>query len=423
MKINKGETLPLPPGNLGLPYFGETAARNKDFIKFYQKRQQKYGDIFKTRLRGTNYIIINNSEANKFILSNENSYFINSSLGNSKSLFGTKILTWQRGQQHKNSRKVLAQAFQNRAFDRYINVIQTISHNYFLRWRDKNISPEKPELKQYVYDVMDKILFGIDTISQTETISWLESLPSALMATPLLLPWTKYGNALQNRQKLLSRVDEAIALHHQQNDYESSALGILIQAQQQAENFDSEELKMQIINLWFLGSKELASALMSFCREIEQHQEYLEQIISEQKQFNRSRNLSLEKLKKMTYLEQFIKEVLRLNPPVPASIRQVIQECSFREYRLPVGWNIMFRIDATLRDRSIYSQPDRFDPNRFNNSRAEDKQQPYSYIPFGGGMRECMGKELSFLVMKIFAIELLDSKTKFPNPNLSAKSI
>ncbi|MGL6344206.1 MAG: cytochrome P450, partial [Waterburya sp.] len=225
----------------------------------------------------------------------------------------------------------------------------------------------------------------------------------------LPLPWTKYGRALQNRQKLLTEIDKAIARHNLENDFESSALGILIKAQQQAEDFDIEELKEQVINLWFLASNELSSALASLCQELKQHPEVLELINLEQENLNKT-EMSLEKIRHMTYLEQVIKEVLRLNPPVTGGIRQVIKNCSFNDYLLPVGWKIVYRIDATLRDSNIYSEPDRFDPNRFSLERAEDKQQPYSYIPFGGGMRECMGKELSFLVMKIFALVFIESE-------------
>jgi hypothetical protein len=66
----------LPPGNLGLPYFGETRAIRRDRQTFSQERHQKYGNIFKTRFSGVNYIFISSSEANQFILSNENTYFV-----------------------------------------------------------------------------------------------------------------------------------------------------------------------------------------------------------------------------------------------------------------------------------------------------------------------------------------------------------
>ncbi|MFB2881252.1 hypothetical protein [Floridanema aerugineum] len=66
-------TLPLPPGNFGLPLIGETVEflRDPDFM---EKRQKKYGSIFKTRIFGADSIAIVGAEANRFILTN-NQYF------------------------------------------------------------------------------------------------------------------------------------------------------------------------------------------------------------------------------------------------------------------------------------------------------------------------------------------------------------
>ncbi len=49
----------------------------------------------------------------------------------------------------------------------------------------------------------------------------------------------------------------------------------------------------------------------------------------------------------------------------------------------------------------------KFDPDRFSGEDATDKKQRFSYVPFGGGMRECIGKEFARLEMRIFAAMLL----------------
>ena len=114
MKNNR--SLPLPPGNLGLPIIGSTLTLMRR-PKFREENRQKYGDIFKTRYLGMNFIYLYGKEANKFILSNENKYFVNSSFPNSKKIFATNNLTWQRGEKHKQSRKILSQAFHDRAIE------------------------------------------------------------------------------------------------------------------------------------------------------------------------------------------------------------------------------------------------------------------------------------------------------------------
>ena len=123
----------------------------------------------------------------------------------------------------------------------------------------------------------------------------------------------------------------------------------------------------------------------------------------------------------MAYLEQVIKEVLRFVPPVVRSgSRRVLEDCELGEYLIPKGWDVYYQIPETHQDRQIYSYPEQFDPDRFSPEQAKDKQKIFSHIPFGGGIRECLGKELARLEIKLFAALLVRSHTweLVPDQNL-----
>ncbi len=110
----------------------------------------------------------------------------------------------------------------------------------------------------------------------------------------------------------------------------------------------------------------------------------------------------------MTYLEQVLREVLRLNPPVGGGFKKVSRTCEFNGYKFPQNWNIIYEISLTHQDDSVYSNPQQFDPDRFISSeKIEDVTRSLSYVPFGGGVRECLGKEFARLEMKIFAAHLV----------------
>jgi retinoid hydroxylase len=100
-------------------------------------------------------------------------------------------------------------------------------------------------------------------------------------------------------------------------------------------------------------------------------------------------------------------EVLRFISPVGGGFREVVQNCEFKGYSIPKGCLVLYQIAQTHEDANIYNNPDRFDPDRFAPDKAEDKQQSFGYIPFGGGLRECLGKEFARLEMKIFAAMLV----------------
>ena len=59
------------------------------------------------------------------------------------------------------------------------------------------------------------------------------------------------------------------------------------------------------------------------------------------------------------------------------------------------------------RDDDLYPEIDRFDPERFNSEQSAEKQASFGYIPFGGGLRECIGKEFARLEMRLFASKML----------------
>ncbi len=116
---------PLPPGNLGLPIIGETRGLvfDPDFAK---KRHQQYGDVFKTRIlilrKPTIYV--QGEEANRFVLTNENKYFVNSLPFPIKTLLGDLSLSAQEGAEHQNRRILLYQAFQYRNLVNYVKTMK-----------------------------------------------------------------------------------------------------------------------------------------------------------------------------------------------------------------------------------------------------------------------------------------------------------
>lgn len=408
----KTNSLSLPPGNTTLFFIQNFWLAITNFEKFIQKYSQKYGDIYKIRFLGKNFIVFNKRQANEFILKNENNYFVSTTLENSKAIFGENTLSWQRGKEHSNKRKILFKALQKQALAGYIDCIEKTTQKYLEKWEKSGQIIWYPELKSYSFDVLAELFAGIESASLRGMITDFEKMNAGLFARAIPFPWSKYGQALQSRNKIHFWIEQSISTHNQKNKSSANALSILITAKDnQGNTLSSVELKEQIINLIFLGYKELSSALTSFCLLMAQNEEIPIKIRQEQEQIKKLNLTSLEKIKAMNYLERVLKEVLRLIPPVAGSFRKATKECSFQGYLIPKDWTVLYTIRSTHQDPKIYSQPEKFDPDRFNPERAEDKKQPYSYIPFGGGARECVGKELAFLVMKIFASTIVDSYT------------
>lgn len=411
MNMNPVSSLPLPPGNLGLPFIGQNKVFQKNYQDYIKETYEKYGPIYKTRLLGKKFISLQGYEAVKFVLTNENRYFTSPiRFKNYKRIFGKTDITRLAGKEHRDRQKLLTKALKNQVLNNYINTIHTLSKSYFSKWMKSSYVDLYFEINNYTLDLVLKLLLGIDSASESEIGNYLKDMSSGLNTVPLAFPWTKLGRALKSKDKLFNQFEQIIVSRQKESDFGSDVLGILLTVQEQTNNeLTVREIAEQMVNLLSLGRKELSSALTSFLILTSEHLDVLKLLQIEQEKLDRSEPLSLAKLKKMVDLEQVIKEVLRLAPPVSGGLREVIQDCSFQGFRIPQGWNIVYRISSVLQDPEIYEQPERFNPERFNPVNAEDKKKPLCYIPFGGGARECIGKEFAYLVIKIFISTLLDN--------------
>ncbi|AFZ37324.1 (+)-abscisic acid 8'-hydroxylase [Stanieria cyanosphaera PCC 7437] len=419
------QSLSLPPGNLGLPLLGETISFFTD-PNFNQKRLNKYGKLFKTSLFGRPTVVMVGAEANTFLFKNENKYVVATWPKSTKILLGSTSLAVKTGDFHTSRRKLLYQAFQPRALASYIPTMEHITQEYLNKWEKLNTFTWYPELRNYTFDIASSLLVSTDGGSQTPLGEYFEEWCAGLFTLAIPLPWTKFGKALYCRKKLLQYIEDIVVKRQQAKNPGEDALGLLIQAKDEEGNSLSlEELKDQVLLLLFAGHETLTSAIASFCLLTAQHPEVLQRLREEQQQLSLASPLTLENLKQMTYLEQVLKEVMRIIPPVGGGFREVIESFEFQGYQIPQGWNIQYQIAQTHKDQAVYPDCDRFAPDRFSPDKAEDKQASFAYIPFGGGLRECLGKEFARLEMRIFASMLLKNYQweLLPNQSLELLTI
>ncbi|XP_038620378.1 cytochrome P450 26C1 [Tachyglossus aculeatus] len=121
-------------------------------------------------------------------------------------------------------------------------------------------------------------------------------------------------------------------------------------------------------------------------------------------------DLSLDQLGRLRYLDWVVKEVLRLLPPVSGGYRTALRTFELDGYQVPQGWSVMYSIRDTHEMAAVYhSPPDGFDPERFGPRTPEGGRGPgrFHYIPFGGGVRSCLGQELARTMLKLLAVELV----------------
>ncbi|XP_044261831.1 cytochrome P450 4C1-like, partial [Tribolium madens] len=114
---------------------------------------------------------------------------------------------------------------------------------------------------------------------------------------------------------------------------------------------------------------------------------------------NSDRTVTADDLTEMTYLEMVIKETLRLFPVTPVVGRRVNQNIVTDRYTLPEGSECIISILYLHRHPKIWTKPLEFNPNRFLPEEVS-KRHPYSYLPFSGGPRNCIGFKYAMMAIK-----------------------
>jgi cytochrome P450 len=111
-------------------------------------------------------------------------------------------------------------------------------------------------------------------------------------------------------------------------------------------------------------------------------------------------------LERSPLLDQVIKESLRLYPPIHIGNRRVVENLEFQEGTVPAGERMFYSIYLTHRDANIWENAEDFCPERFAHGR---KTPPFSYIPFGGGPRACIGAAFGQAEARIVLARLLQT--------------
>lgn len=423
------ENLQTSQGKLGLPIIGETLNFLLD-PDYAIKKKRQYGNVFKTQIFGSPSVFMIGAEANQFIFANESKYFDVNWPASTKALLGSKSLAMQSGHTHTSRRKLMVQAFQPRALASYTPEIVSITDRYLQRWEQMGNLTWYNEIRDYTFDVASKTLVNTTEGSQTKLSEYFYDWVAGLFSTPLQLPWTKFGKAMKARNLIRELLGETIKERQQMLEQGThlgkDAIGILLEAEdEQGNKLSLDELKDQILVLLFAGHETLTSAIASFCLLLAQHPDVCDRARAEQRELIQSNaEINTDTLKQMPYLDAVMKEVLRFVPPVGGAFRKSKEDFEYKGFLIPKGWTVIYQINQSHFDETVYSEADRFNPERFLES-TSDKAKLFSYVPFGGGMRECLGKEYARLEMKIFGAMLLRQYRweLLPNQNLTLNKI
>ena len=202
-------------------------------------------------------------------------------------------------------------------------------------------------------------------------------------------PAARFRRALEDGDRLIY---EEIALRRAAPDAEQrdDVLSLLLSARHEdGSPMTDVELRDELMTLLTAGHETTATALAWACERLVRTPRVLERLTSD--------------LDDDDYLDAVVKETLRSRPVVSDVARLLKQDTEIGGYALPAGTIVLAAIAAMHARPDVYPDWEAFRPERF----LDEESQPYTWIPFGGGVRRCIGAAFAQTEMKVVLRELL----------------
>uniref|UniRef100_A0A8C3R5T9 Cytochrome P450 26A1 n=1 Tax=Cyanoderma ruficeps TaxID=181631 RepID=A0A8C3R5T9_9PASS len=383
--------LPLPPGTMGLPFFGETLQLVLQRRKFLQMKRRKYGFIYKTHLFGRPTVRVMGAENVRHILLGEHRLVSVQWPASVRTILGSGCLSNLHNGQHKHRKKVIMRAFSRDALQHYVPVIQEEVSACLTRWLGA-AGPcllVYPEVKRLMFRIAMRILLGFQPRQaspdgEQQLVEAFEEMIRNLFSLPIDVPFSGLYRGLRARNIIHAKIEENIrakmARKEPEGGYKDALQLLMEHTQDNGEQLNMQELKESATELLFGGHETTASAATSLIAFLGLHHEVLQKVRKELQvkgllcSSNQEKQLDMEVLEQLKYTGCVIKETLRLSPPVPGGFRIALKTLELNGYQIP----------------------------------KEDSSR-FSFIPFGGGLRSCVGKEFAKVLLKIFTVELARS--------------
>lgn len=188
-------------------------------------------------------------------------------------------------------------------------------------------------------------------------------------------------------------------------------LDILLRATIDGKPLSDDDIREEVDTFTFAGHDTSASALTFILYNIAKHQEIQKRMYDEivETVGPESTELTLHNLNELRFLDLVIKESLRLFPPVPMIARHATENAEIEGTTIPVGTIVGVDIFEMHRDPDYFEDAERFNPDRFAAVRETGKCNPFTYIPFSAGNRNCIGQKFAQYEIKTAVTKLLQS--------------
>jgi cytochrome P450 len=335
-----------------------------------------------------------------------------SAAGNSpvRPVMGPSSVIVLTGPEHMRQRKLLLPPFHGERMREYEETIVDATRKDMATWPLGAPMRLQERTRTITLEVILRAVFGVEAERMDALRSAIGGLLAPMSALRMVLfalrrptferPPGEIGRALA---RLDAVIYEELSRRRAQRDLaeRTDILSLLMQARDEdGQAMTDGELRDELVTLLLAGHETTATSVAWAVERLVRHPDKLRRLVAEidaQATDRRSASGGEE------YMNAVVNETLRVRPVVPIVARLLQEELQVGDYALPRGTRVTPSIYLTNRNPRVYANPESFQPERF----LQDGPDTFAWIPFGGGIRRCIGASFAQLEMKLMLRTML----------------
>src|SRR6476659_756640 len=405
----------FPPGTR-LPASAQVVAYARDPLGFLIKLQRRYGDIFTVSFPFYKRLVYVADPAlvkQLFTTSPEQAHAGEANATVLEpALVPNSVLTLDEAP-HMRQRKLLLPPFHGEQIQRYGELIREVTLSEMESWPLGEPFALRPHTQRITLAVIMRAVFGVhdeDRLGRSACL--IETFAGRLSLVTAFPPlrrsfgrWSPWSRFVAAREALDAFIYEEIALRRAENaagEQSGDVLSLLMAARHDdGSPMSDAELRDELVTILGAGHETTATGLAWAMERLLRNPRVLANL--------RDSVLAGED----SYLDATIKETLRVRPVLVDVARKLTAPLQIGGYELPAGTFLMAAIAALHYRADLFPNPDEFRPERF----IEGKADTYAWIPFGGGVRRCIGAAFAEYEMRIVLRAVLErAELSAPDP-------
>jgi cytochrome P450 len=364
-------------------------------IRFLEDCRRRYGDAFSVTFQGfgTPLVMVSRPDVIRALYGDRRHGLPPGRTVTLQPLVGARSLLLLEGEEHLSRRRVMLPPFHGERMRTYEGVMREVAARELAGWPEGNAFPVHPSMQAITLDVIMRAVFGVAEGERGERLRpLLRDLLAGTTSTGLQVS-VMFGRRrpLERLREMAEEIDELLLAEIARRRREAAGediCSLLVGARfEDGTGMDDREIRDQLMTLLIAGHETTATGLAWALDLLAHHPNVVTRARTEGD----------------AYLRAVVSESLRLRPVVPLAGRRLVADLEVDGISLPAGTDVTPAIWLAHTRPEEYPEPYAFRPERF----LDNPPNTYTWIPFGGGMRRCIGAAFAELEMRTVLDEVL----------------